>query len=236
MTRAGVPWLAALLATLAGGAGVAGQSGRNSERGRMVDEQLAGRDIRDPRVLAAMRKVPRHLFVPETERAAAYQDRPLPIGHDQTISQPYIVAYMTEALDLDASHRVLEIGTGSGYQAAILGELVKDVYTIEIVEPLAARARQTLASLGYANVHVRSGNGYLGWPEQAPFDRIMVTAAPDAVPPALVEQLKVGGLMAIPVGIGDQELRILRRTDSGLETLRTLPVRFVPMTGKPKPD
>lgn len=236
MTRAVAPWLAALLATLACGAGVAGQSGRNSERGRMVDEQLAGRDIRDPRVLAAMRKVPRHLFVPETERAAAYQDRPLPIGHDQTISQPYIVAYMTEALDLDVSHRVLEIGTGSGYQAAILGELVKDVYTIEIVEPLAARARQTLASLGYANVHVRSGNGYLGWPEEAPFDRIMVTAAPDAVPPALVEQLKVGGLMAIPVGIGDQELRILRRTDSGLETLRTLPVRFVPMTGKPKPD
>jgi protein-L-isoaspartate(D-aspartate) O-methyltransferase len=235
VTRAVAPWLAALLATLACGAGVAGQSGRDNERGRMVDEQLAGRDIRDPRVLAAMRKVPRHLFVPETERAAAYQDRPLPIGHDQTISQPYIVAYMTEALDLDASHRVLEIGTGSGYQAAILGELVKDVYTIEIVEPLAARARQTLASLGYANVHVRSGNGYLGWPEQAPFDRIMVTAAPDAVPPALVEQLKVGGLMAIPVGIGDQELRILRRTGSGLETLRTLPVRFVPMTGKPKP-
>jgi protein-L-isoaspartate(D-aspartate) O-methyltransferase len=229
-----------MLATLACNAGVtarpAGQADRLAERGRMVDEQLAGRDIRDARVLAAMRKVPRHLFVPEPLRAAAYQDRPLPIGHDQTISQPYIVAYMSEALDLDAAHRVLEIGTGSGYQAAILGELAKEVYTIEIVDPLAARARQTLSELGYANVHVRSGNGYLGWPEQSPFDRIMVTAAPDAVPPALVEQLAIGGLMAIPVGVGDQELRILRRTATGLETLRTLPVRFVPMTGKPKPD
>lgn len=238
MSRAaGAPWLATLMATLAcGGAGLASQPARQAERERMVDEQLAGRDIRDPRVLAAMRKVPRDRFVPESQRAAAYQDRPLPIGYDQTISQPYIVAYMTEALELDAAHRVLEIGTGSGYQAAILGELAKDVYTIEIVDPLATRARETLGALGYANVHVRSGNGYLGWPEEAPFDRIMVTAAPDAVPPALVEQLKVGGLMAIPVGIGDQELRILHRTPTGLETLRTLPVRFVPMTGKPKPD
>ena len=132
------------------------------------------------------------------------------------------------------THRVLEIGTGSGYQAAVLGELVKEVYTIEIVAPLADRARQTLAALGYQNVHVRTGNGYLGWPEQAPFDRVMVTAAPDAVPPALIEQLKIGGLMAIPVGVGYQELRILRRTDGGMEVLRTLPVRFVPMTGKPK--
>lgn len=201
----------------------------------MVDEQLAGRDIRDPRVLAAMRAVPRHLFVPEPIREHAYEDRPLPIGHDQTISQPYIVAYMSEALAIDPAHRVLEIGTGSAYQAAILGELAKEVYTIEIVEPLAERARDLLAELGYTNVHVRSGNGYLGWPEQAPFDRIMVTAAPDEVPPALIEQLKVGGLMAIPVGIGEQELRILRRTETGLETLRTLPVRFVPMTGKPTP-
>jgi protein-L-isoaspartate(D-aspartate) O-methyltransferase len=182
-----------------------------------------------------MRKVPRHLFVPEDLRFNAYDDRPLPIGFEQTISQPYIVAYMTEALDLDPSHTVLEIGTGSGYQAAILGVLAKAVYTIEIVEPLAERARQTLKALGHANVHVRAGNGYLGWPEQAPFDRIMVTAAPDEVPPALVEQLKVGGLMAIPVGTGVQELRILRKTKTGMETLRTLPVRFVPMTGKPKP-
>ena len=201
---------------------------------QMVDQQIAGRDIKDARVLDAMRRVPRHEFVPEPLRGSAYEDSPLPIGHDQTISQPYIVAYMTEALELAASHRVLEIGTGSGYQAAVLGELVNEVYTIEIVAPLADRARQTLAALGYKNVHVRTGNGYLGWPEHAPFDRVMVTAAPDAVPPALVEQLKIGGLMAIPVGVGNQELRILRRTGDGMEVLRTLPVRFVPMTGKPK--
>jgi protein-L-isoaspartate(D-aspartate) O-methyltransferase len=204
-------------------------------RMQMVDDQIAARDIRDPRVLEAMRRVPRHEFVPEAMRGNAYLDSPLPIGHDQTISQPYIVAYMTEALELDATDRVLEIGTGSGYQAAVLGELANEVYTIEIVAPLAERARQTLENLGYKNVHIRTGNGYLGWPEQAPFDRVMVTAAPDAVPPALIEQLKVGGLMAIPVGVGDQELRILRRTARGLELLRTLPVRFVPMTGKPKP-
>lgn len=213
------------------------QPGTTWDRARtnMVEEQIVARDIKNPRVLDAMRTVPRHEFVPELWRAGAYQDTPLPIGHDQTISQPYIVAYMSEALELDRSHRVLEIGTGSGYQAAILGELANEVFTIEIIEPLATRARQTLARLGYQNVHVRAGNGYLGWPEEAPFDRVMVTAAPDAVPPALVEQLKVGGLMAIPVGTGVQELRILRRTTNGLETLRTLPVRFVPMTGKPKP-
>lgn len=200
----------------------------------MVDEQIVTRDIKNPRVLDAMRKVPRHEFVPESMRDEAYGDTPLPIGYGQTISQPYIVAYMSEALELEPSHRVLEIGTGSGYQAAILGELAKEVFSIEIVAPLAAAARQTLARLGYKNVHVRAGNGYLGWPEEAPFDRVMVTAAPDEVPQALVDQLKVGGLMAIPVGIGLQELRILRRTANGVETLRTLPVRFVPMTGKPK--
>jgi protein-L-isoaspartate(D-aspartate) O-methyltransferase len=204
-------------------------------RTRMVDEQLAARDIKDPRVLDAMKRVPRHEFVPMALRGNAYMDSPLPIGHDQTISQPYIVAFMTEALGLQPSHKVLEIGTGSGYQAAILGELVKDVYTIEIVAPLADRARQTLKQLGYTNIHVRTGNGYLGWPEEAPFDRVMVTAAPDDIPQPLIDQLKVGGLMAIPVGVGDQELRILRRTERGMETLRTLPVRFVPMTGKPKP-
>jgi protein-L-isoaspartate(D-aspartate) O-methyltransferase len=203
-------------------------------RKQMVEEQLAARDIKSPRVLDAMRKVPRHEFVPEAMRLGAYADTPLPIGYNQTISQPYIVAYMTEALDLQPAHKVLEIGTGSGYQAAILGELAKEVYTIEIVAPLAARARETLERLGYTNVHVRTGNGYLGWPEQAPFDRVMVTAAPESVPQPLIDQLKVGGLMAIPVGVGDQELRILRCTEKGLETLRTLPVRFVPMTGKPK--
>ena len=205
------------------------------QRERMVREQLLARDIRDPDVLAAMKAVPRHLFVPEPQRREAYGDHPLPIGHGQTISQPYIVAFMTQALAVDRGHRVLEIGTGSGYQAAVLAQLVRDVYTIEIVAPLADRARTTLAELGIKNVEVRSGNGYLGWPDAAPFDRIVVTAAPEAVPPALVEQLKVSGIMAIPVGVATQELRILRRNGDGLETLQTLPVRFVPMTGKPKP-
>jgi protein-L-isoaspartate(D-aspartate) O-methyltransferase len=205
----------------------------DAARLRMVEEQLRARDIRSVRVLDAMRKVPRHLFVPEDRRSEAYADTPLPIGHGQTISQPYIVAFMTQALDLEPEHRVLEIGTGSGYQAAVLGELAKEVYTIEIIPPLADEARETLSSLGYRNIHVRTGNGYLGWPEHAPYDRIMVTAAPDEVPPALLQQLKIGGLMAIPVGIGTQELRILRRTANGTETLRTLPVRFVPMTSKP---
>jgi protein-L-isoaspartate(D-aspartate) O-methyltransferase len=205
---------------------------RDAERTRMVREQLEGRDIDNRAVLDAMRRVPRHLFVPEAIRAEAYRDSPLPIGYNQTISQPYIVAFMTQELRVEPSHKVLEIGTGSGYQAAVLSVLVKDVYTIEIVEPLAERARVTLQELGYRNVHVRTGNGYLGWPEQAPFDRIMVTAAPDEVPPALIDQLKIDGLMAIPVGTTNQELRILRRTTAGLRTLTTLPVRFVPMTGK----
>ncbi len=203
------------------------------ERKRMVAEQLQGRDIKSARVLDAMLTVPRHLFVPEALRADAYGDFPLPIGHGQTISQPYIVAFMTQALDVAPEHRVLEIGTGSGYQAAVLGVLAKEVYTIEIVAALSERARETLSTLGYRNIQVRTGDGYLGWPEHAPYDRIMVTAAPDAVPPALLQQLKIGGLMAIPVGTVTQELRILRRTVNGTETLGTLPVRFVPMT-KPK--
>ena len=205
------------------------------ERDRMVREQLSARDINDRRVLEAMRSVPRHLFVPEPQRRQAYADHPLPIGYSQTISQPYIVAFMTQALDVQPEHKVLEIGTGSGYQAAILARLVRAVYTIEIVAPLAERARVTLQELGFSNVHVKAGNGYLGWPEEAPFDRIIVTAAPEEVPPALIAQLKIGGRMAIPVGATSQELRILRRTADGVETLDTLPVRFVPMTGKPKP-
>ncbi len=220
-----------------GSNGIGSQPGgddRDAERRRMVDEQLRARDIRSAPVLEAMRKVPRHVFVPEPQRALAYSDSPLPIGHGQTISQPYIVAFMTQALDITSGDRVLEIGTGSGYQAAVLGALAKEVYTIEIVPQLAERARKTLSSLGYRNIHVRTGNGYLGWPEHAPYDRVMVTAAPDEVPPALLQQLKVGGLMAIPVGTGTQELRILRRTATGTETLSTLPVRFVPMTNKPK--
>ncbi len=223
-----------LTACVQGGVGLQRPAAEfQAERLRMVNEQLKGRDIRDPRVLDAILKVPRHLFVPELLRPEAYRDSPLPIGHDQTISQPYIVAFMTQALDVQSDHRVLEIGTGSGYQAAVLGLLANRVYTIEIIAPLATRARGTLTGLGYRNIEVRTGNGYLGWPEHAPYDRIMVTAAPDEIPPALVHQLKIGGLMAIPVGTVTQQLRILRRTATAMETLSTLPVRFVPMTGKP---
>ena len=206
----------------------------STERRRMVDDQLRARDISSRAVLDAMARVPRHLFVPESDRSSSYIDYPLPIGFGQTISQPYIVAFMSEALDVNKDHRVLEIGTGSGYQAAILGELARETFTIEIVPELAERARTTLAGLGYSNVYVRAGNGYAGWPEHAPFDRIIVTAAPDEVPPALVEQLKVGGLMVIPVGVGEQVLHVMRKTPEGMATLKTLPVRFVPMTGKPK--
>jgi protein-L-isoaspartate(D-aspartate) O-methyltransferase len=202
-------------------------------RERMVRETIAARGVSDGRTLRAMRKVARHLFVPPAMAEQAYADYPLPIGHEQTISQPYIVAFMTEALNVEADHRVLEVGTGSGYQAAVLGLLAKEVYTIEIIPLLAERARATLTALGYRNIEVRTGNGYLGWPEHAPYDRIMVTAAPADVPPALVQQLEIGGLMAIPVGTVSQELRILRRIPTGLETISTLPVRFVPMTGTP---
>lgn len=235
MTRRAWPVViaaAALNTVVCGGAQAPATGDRTADRERMVETQLRPRGIRDERVLRAMARVPRHLFVPAQVRRDAYADHPLPIGHGQTISQPYIVAFMTEALALDEGHRVLEIGTGSGYQAAILGELVKEVYTIEILEPLARSAGATLETLEYDNVHVRAGNGYAGWPDKAPFDRIIVTAAPEAVPPALVEQLEVGGIMAIPVGDVFQELRILRRTPDGLETLKTLPVRFVPMTGR----
>ena len=210
-----------------------GNESVDASRRRMVDEQLKGRDIRDERVLDAMRRVPRHLFVPTEVRDQAYGDHPLPIGHAQTISQPYIVAFMTEALDVQPTHKVLEIGTGSGYQAAVLAELARDVYTIEIVEPLGETAGKVLSELGYKNIHTRIGNGYAGWPEQAPFHRIMVTAAPPEVPPALIEQLALDGVIAIPVGTGMQELQVLRRTKDGLTLLKTLPVRFVPMTGKP---
>ena len=199
-------------------------------RERMVAEQLAARDIRDGRVLAAMRQVPRHLFVPRPLQSSAYDDNPLPIGRDQTISQPYIVAYMTQALEVKPTHKVLEIGTGSGYQAAVLGELAAQVYTIEIVGELAERARQTLSDLGYRNVHVRHGDGYAGWPEQAPFDAIMVTAAPDHVPQPLIDQLALGGRMIIPVGTGFQELRLIHKTDKGVVERSILPVRFVPLT------
>jgi protein-L-isoaspartate(D-aspartate) O-methyltransferase len=228
-------WPAALLFAAACQAPAANQADAlEKARGGMVEQQLRARGIKDVRVLDAMRRVPRHLYMPEEVRGEAYEDHPVPIGYGQTISQPYIVAFMTEALEVQPTHRILEIGTGSGYQAAILGELAREVYSIEIVPDLARRAKQTLADLGYKNIHVKEGNGYLGWPEHAPFDRIIVTAAPPEVPPALVAQLKPGGLMAIPVGDFLQELKILRRTATGTETLKTLPVRFVPMVGNPK--
>jgi protein-L-isoaspartate(D-aspartate) O-methyltransferase len=201
-------------------------------RARMVRTQLRGRDIHDERVLDAMSKVERHRFIPASVRHDAYGDFPLPIGDGQTISQPYIVAFMTQALAIEPQHRVLEIGTGSGYQAAILAELAKEVYTIEILPQLGDQARATLEALGYRNVHVLIGNGYLGWPEHAPFDRIIVTAAPAEIPRALIDQLRDGGRMAIPVGRDDQELRILERAGDRVNVLQTLPVRFVPMVDK----
>jgi protein-L-isoaspartate(D-aspartate) O-methyltransferase len=201
-----------------------------SERQRMVQEQLMSRGVRDERVLAAMNKVPREEFVPQDSRAASYTDQPLPIGYGQTISQPYIVAFMTEQLRPKLSDRVLEVGAGSGYQAAILAELVADVYTIEIVEPLAKSAEATLQRLGYKDVHVKIGDGYKGWPEEAPFDAIIVTCAPNRVPQPLVDQLKDGGRMVIPVGDRfAQELYLLEKKNGQLKQSATLPVRFVPM-------
>ncbi|MDQ3673442.1 MAG: protein-L-isoaspartate(D-aspartate) O-methyltransferase [Gemmatimonadota bacterium] len=200
----------------------------------MVEQQIRARDVRAPAVLRAMLEVPRHRFVPSAVTHLAYDDHPLPIGSRQTISQPYIVAYMTEAADISAGEKVLEIGTGSGYQAAVLGEVAREVYTIEIIPELAERARTVLAELGYANVHVKAGNGYLGWPEHAPFDAIIVTAAPEEVPQALVDQLAVGGKMIIPVGATVQDMMIIERTRQGVIERKTIPVRFVPMTGKPR--
>ncbi|MFN0150025.1 MAG: protein-L-isoaspartate(D-aspartate) O-methyltransferase [bacterium] len=202
-------------------------------RARMVRDQVEARGVRDVKTLAALAAVPRHLFVPDAQRSQAYDDHPLPIGGGQTISQPFIVGYMTEALALRGGEIVLEIGTGSGYQAAILAEIASRVYSIEIVPELAASAAATLASLGYANVTVRSGDGYRGWPDAAPFDAIIVTAAPDHVPSALIDQLKPGGRLVIPVGDAAQELRVLtKRGDGSVTEARKIPVRFVPMTGE----
>lgn len=200
----------------------------------MVESQIAARGVRTPAVLKAMNQVPRHLFVPSELRQSAYEDQPLPIGLGQTISQPYIVAYMTEALRLRPTDAVLEIGTGSGYQAAVLAELARQVYTIEIVPELADRARSTLAQAGYRNVEVRAGNGYLGWPERAPFQRIIVTAAPPEIPRALVDQLAIGGIMVLPVGTAFQEIVVVSKTSDGVAEKRTIPVRFVPMVGAPR--
>lgn len=204
-----------------------------TQRAAMVEQQIADRGITDPATLKAMRTVPRHEFLPLRLREEAYMDYPLPIGHGQTISQPFIVAFMTEAIRPQPGEKILEIGAGSGYQAAVLAQMGAEVYTIEIVEPLAEMARQTLEQLGYKNAHVKHGDGYRGWPEHAPFDAIIVTCAPDKIPPALVEQLKDGGRMIIPVGGGmNQELVLLRKHGDKIEKQSVLPVRFVPMTGE----
>jgi protein-L-isoaspartate(D-aspartate) O-methyltransferase len=202
------------------------------ERESMVRDQIERRGVRDPRVLEAMRRVPREAFVPEAMRAQAYQDGPLPIGGGQTISQPYIVAFMSEAARVAPDDKVLEIGTGSGYQAAILAALGARVFSIEIRQELAERARRTLLETGHGEVRVKAGDGYRGWPEEAPFDAILVTAAPDAIPEPLLAQLKPGGRLVVPVGTGNQELLRVTKTASGFEHERLMAVRFVPMTGE----
>ena len=199
---------------------------------RMVEQQLLSRGITDPRVIDAMERVPRQRFVPSDQRPWAFEDRPLPIGYRQTISQPYIVAFMTQALNLDSDARLLEIGTGSGYQTAVLAEVARQVYSIEIVPELADQAKRTLSELGYQNVLLREGDGYMGWTEHAPFDAIMVTAAPDHIPQPLVDQLAVGGRMIIPVGENRQALILLTRTERGVTEETVLPVRFVPKPGE----
>lgn len=201
-------------------------------RREMVETQINARGIKDERLLKMMLKVERHKFVPEEIQRFAYDDRPLPIGEGQTISQPYIVAIMTELLKLDGDEKVLEIGTGSGYQAAILAELVKEVYTIEILEPLAEQSEKLLKELGYKNIAVKCGDGYLGWEEHAPFDAIIVTCAPPHIPQPLIDQLAEGGRMVIPVGTLWQELKILKKVNDQIKVTSIIPVRFVPMTGE----
>jgi protein-L-isoaspartate(D-aspartate) O-methyltransferase len=225
---------ALIVAILTAGVGPAVPPDFAAERERMVATQIEARGVRDPRVLAAMRRVPRHRFVPDALAAEAHDDRPLPIGNDQTISQPYVVAVMSELLAPKRGDKVLEIGTGSGYQAAILAELGALVFSIEIVPELAALARRNLSENGYDEVVVIQGDGWLGLPKEAPFDRILVTAAPDEVPSALVDQLRVGGRLVLPVGTADQRLRVIEKTASGLETRDIFGVRFVPMIKGPQ--
>ncbi len=201
----------------------------SSLREKMIEVQIAGRGIKNAKVLDAMGKVPRHFFVPEELSDSAYADGPLPIGAGQTISQPYIVAYMTEILELGGAERVLEVGTGSGYQTAVLAEIVKDVFTIEVVSTLSQRAQDVLKSLGYANIQFKIGDGTRGWKDFAPYDAIMVTAAPGSVPKVLQEQLQVGGRMIIPIGVDYQELVLVRREEKTFKETRLLPVRFVPL-------
>jgi len=209
---------------------------READRDHLVKEYILPRGVTDPAVLAAMRRVPRHRFVPSMYSSFAYMDGPLPIGHGQTISQPSLVAKMTEELRLKKTDKVLEVGTGSGYQAAILAELAGTVLTIEIVEPLARQAEQTLAELGYRNIRVRVSDGYLGWPEEAPFDAIIVTAAPDHVPQPLLDQLAVGGRLILPVGRFFQTLELYRRTAEGYEHKTLSLVRFVPLVREGKEE
>ncbi len=225
-------WLGAALSIASASGAQTGAIESPEQRIAMVRDQIEARGVSDPRVLDAMRTVPRHLFVPEALRDVAYSDYPLPIGYAQTISQPFIVAIMTELLEPQPEHKVLEIGTGSGYQAAVLSRLVEHVYTIEIVAPLAERAKEALQQGGYDNVTVIAGDGYRGYPVQAPFDGIIVTAAPEEVPQPLLDQLRVGGKLVIPVGDQHQELEVIERTESGFETQTIFAVRFVPMTGE----
>ncbi len=206
-----------------------------AQQRRNLVEELKAQGVTSPSVLDALLKVPRHEFVPPAQRHLAYQNRPLPIGHEQTISQPFIVGYMTQAAEVAPGEKVLEIGTGSGYQAAILAELAKEVYTIEIIPALAEGARTLLQRMGYRKVQVKTGNGYEGWAEHAPFDAILVTAAPDHVPHALIDQLALRGKMVIPVGTTFQQMVIVTKNETGVVERRTIPVRFVPMTGKPQP-
>ncbi len=199
------------------------------ERKQMVESQIRDRGIQDERVLAAMSQVPRHQFVDSPWKDLAYSDRPLPIGHEQTISQPYIVAYMSEVAEISSKDKVLEIGTGCGYQAAVLGEIAQKVYSIEIIPQLAQRARQTLAQLGYENIQVKTGDGYEGWAEYAPYDAIIVTAAPEKIPQPLIDQLAINGKMVIPVGSWLQKIIVLTKTEDRIIQEKTIPVRFVPM-------
>ncbi len=208
---------------------------RIEERKRMVASQIRERGVREPNVLASMRTVPRHGFVRSRDSRRAYRDHPIPIGLGQTISQPYIVAYMTEALELDPNYKVFEVGTGSGYQAAVCAEIVQEVYTVEIIEELAKSAKQRLKKLGYRNVFVKAADGYFGWAEKAPFDAIIITAAAGFVPPPLIEQLKPGGRMILPLGspFGVQTLVLITKDDKGKVRSKSLmPVRFVPMLGR----
>jgi protein-L-isoaspartate(D-aspartate) O-methyltransferase len=225
--------LATVLALTGAGAAHADDAAAARQRQRMVEKQVRARGVSDPRVLAAMGQVPRHLFVPEDLRDRAYSDKPLPIGSGQTISQPYIVGLMTELLGLKPGSKVLEIGTGSGYQSAVLSRLAAQVYTIEILPELGEQASRILDRLGYDNVHVRIGDGYKGWPGKAPFDAIVVTAAPPYVPQPLLDQLAVGGRLVLPVGDLWQDLTVYtRHKDGSFEKKNVLPVRFVPMTGE----